>query len=108
MIVAFIFLWLVFCLGTIFQIKRIIGRKFNDSSVQQDIKHLPFSVIQEKGKPIVKVDIGYGVKLFTPEEISAIILGKMRDIAVSFLSLPQGHRRQSYIGYYRKDISGRK
>jgi molecular chaperone DnaK (HSP70) len=97
-----------FCLYTIFHIKRIIGRKFNDSSVQQDIKTFPFSVIQDKGKPIVKVDIGYGEKLFTPEEISAIILGKMRDIAVSFLSLSQRKCRQSSVGYYRKDILVRK
>ncbi|CAF1332853.1 unnamed protein product [Rotaria sordida] len=71
--------------NTIFHVKRIIGRKFNDSSVQQDIKHFPFSVIGDKGKPIVKVNIGYGEKLFTPEEISAMILGKMRDIAEGYL-----------------------
>ncbi|CAF4230400.1 unnamed protein product, partial [Adineta steineri] len=67
--------------STIFHIKRIIGRTFNDSSVQEDIKTFPFSVIKENNKPVVKVDIGYVIKLFTPEEISVMILGKMRDIA---------------------------
>ncbi|CAF1357562.1 unnamed protein product [Rotaria sordida] len=71
--------------NTLFQIKRIIGRKFNDSSVQTDIKHFPFTVIERYGKPIIKVDTRYGEKLFTPEEISAMILGKMCDIAEGFL-----------------------
>ncbi|CAF1010094.1 unnamed protein product [Rotaria sp. Silwood1] len=71
--------------NTLFQIKRIIGRKFNDSSVQTDIKHFPFRVIERHGRPIIKVDTRYGEKLFTPEEISAMILGKMRDIAEGFL-----------------------
>jgi heat shock protein 5 len=70
-------------LDTIFQIKRLIGRKFNDSTVQQDIKHFPFTVVEKNGKPIVQLTTRYGEKLFTPEEISAMILGKMRDIAVS-------------------------
>ena len=71
-------------LDTVFQIKRLIGRKFNDSSVQGDIKHFPFSVIESKGKPVIQLNTRYGEKLFTPEEISAMILGKMRDIAVNF------------------------
>ena len=57
--------------------------------MQQDIKHFPFKVIAEKNKPMIKVDIGYGEKLFTPEEVSAMILGKMRDIAVSSFSFSQ-------------------
>ena len=61
-----------------------MGRKFNDTSVQSDIKHFPFSVIETKGKPVIQLNTRYGEKLFTPEEISAMILGKMRDIAVSF------------------------
>ncbi|CAF1496494.1 unnamed protein product [Didymodactylos carnosus] len=71
--------------STIFHVKRLIGRKFNDSSVRQDIKHFPFSVMEKNGKPIVKVNTRYGEKLFTPEEISAMILGKMREIAEAYL-----------------------
>jgi heat shock protein 5 len=74
-----------FNLDTVFQIKRLMGRQFNDSSVQKDIKHFPFSVIETKGKPMIQLNTRYGEKLFTPEEISAMILGKMRDIAVSFV-----------------------
>lgn len=64
--------------------KRLIGRRFNDPIVQKDIKTLPFKVIERNGKPIVKVYTGLDEKLFTPEEISAMVLGKMRQIAVMF------------------------
>ena len=70
-------------LATIFQIKRLIGREFDDPSIQQDIKHFPFSVVVKDNKPVVKVKIDSHEKLFTPEEISAMILGKMREITVS-------------------------
>jgi heat shock protein 5 len=63
----------------------LIGRKFNETSVQQDIKNFPFSVIEKNNKPVIKVNTATGEKLFTPEEISAMILGKMRTIAVSLL-----------------------
>ncbi|CAF3479494.1 unnamed protein product [Rotaria socialis] len=71
--------------NTVFQVKRLIGRKFNDSYVQADIKHFPFSVIEIKRKPVIRLNTHYGEKLFTPEEVSAMILGKMRDIAERFL-----------------------
>jgi heat shock protein 5 len=61
----------------------LIGREFDDPFVQQDIKYFPFSVVIKDNKPVVKVKIGSDEKLFTPEEISAMILGKMREIAVS-------------------------
>lgn len=69
-------------IDTIFDVKRLIGRNFNDASVQQDIKHYPFRVINKNSKPTIQVNIGKEEKLFTPEEISAMVLGKMRDIAV--------------------------
>ncbi|CAF1419894.1 unnamed protein product [Rotaria sordida] len=71
--------------NTIFHIKRLIGREFDDPSIQQDIKHFPFSVVSKDNRPVVKVNIGSTEKLFTPEEISAMILGKMREIAETYL-----------------------
>ncbi|CAF4564086.1 unnamed protein product [Rotaria sp. Silwood2] len=71
--------------NTIFRIKRLMGREYYDPSVKQDIKDFPFSVIAKDDKPVVKVQIGSTEKLFTPEEISAMILGKMREIAETYL-----------------------
>lgn len=58
--------------------KRVIGRKFNEKEVQADIKHFPFSVVNKGGQPKVKVEVHNEEKTFTPEEISAMILGKVR------------------------------
>ncbi len=79
-----------------FDAKRLIGREFSDPSVQQDIKHFPFTVIEKNSKPIIQINTGKEQKLFTPEEISAMVLGKMREIAVS-LSLLLYHQ---YIYIY--------
>ena len=67
--------------------RRLIGRSFSDPEVQQDIKHLPYKVVAGNGdKPVVEVDIGGGeMKRFTPEEISAMILVKMKEVAEGYL-----------------------
>ncbi|KAF2009548.1 78 kDa glucose-regulated protein-like protein [Aaosphaeria arxii CBS 175.79] len=70
---------------TIFDIKRLIGRKFNEKEVQNDIKHFPFKVINKNGQPNVKVDVQGSEKTFTPEEVSAMVLGKMKEVAESYL-----------------------
>jgi hypothetical protein len=70
----------------IFDVKRLIGREWDDKAVQNDIKHYPFKVIDKNSKPHIQVNVGgSGTKSFTPEEISAMVLGKMRDIAEGFL-----------------------
>ncbi|XP_071097718.1 endoplasmic reticulum chaperone BiP-like [Haliotis cracherodii] len=71
--------------NTVFDVKRLIGRSFNDPSVQSDMKHFPFTVINKKDKPVVQVKVGSDTKQFTPEEISAMVLGKMREIAEAYL-----------------------
>jgi len=73
---------------TIFDIKRIIGMKYNDKSVQNDIKHFPFKVINKDGQPRVKVEVHGEEKTFTPEEVSAMVLGKMKEVAESYLGEP--------------------
>ncbi|KAF4113948.1 hypothetical protein G5714_006493 [Onychostoma macrolepis] len=72
--------------NTVFDAKRMIGRTWGDSSVQQDIKYFPFKVIEKKNKPHIQLDIGSGqMKTFTPEEISAMVLTKIKETAEAYL-----------------------
>jgi len=72
--------------NTIFDAKRLIGRKFDDSTVQRDIKLWPFKVIKDAGnKPKMEVEYKCETKIFTPEEISAMVLVKMKEIAEAHL-----------------------
>jgi len=71
--------------NTIFDAKRLIGRQFNDSTVQSDMKHWPFKVINVSGKPKLQVEHKSEEKNFTPEEISAMVLTKMRETAEAYL-----------------------
>lgn len=71
--------------NTVFDAKRLIGRKFTDSSVQEDVKHFPYKVVNQDGKPYIKVEFKGEDKVFTPEEISAMILTKMKETAESYL-----------------------
>ena len=72
--------------NTIFDAKRLIGRKYKDASVQNDIKQWPFSVVEkEDGKPFIQVKYKDELKDFRPEELSAMILVKMKETAESFL-----------------------
>ena len=72
--------------NTIFDAKRLIGRKIDDATIQADMKHWPFKVIaKEGGKPHVQVEFKGEQKTFSPEEISAMILTKMKEIAESYL-----------------------
>ncbi|KAI4136704.1 MAG: hypothetical protein L6R39_007654 [Caloplaca ligustica] len=71
--------------NTVFDAKRLIGRKFADAEVQADMKHFPFKVIDKGGKPVVCVEFKGEEKQFTPEEISSMVLTKMRETAESYL-----------------------
>ena len=71
--------------NTVFDAKRLIGRKFADAEVQADMKHFPFKIIDKGGKPIVEVEFKGETKTFTPEEISSMILVKMRETAEAYL-----------------------
>ncbi len=71
--------------NTVFDAKRLIGRKFADAEVQADIKHFPFKVLDAGGKPIMQVEYRGELKTFTPEEISSMILLKMKETAESYL-----------------------
>jgi L1 cell adhesion molecule like protein len=72
--------------NTIFDAKRLIGRKIDDANIQADMQHWPFRVMaKDGGKPHVQVEFKGEQKTFSPEEISAIILTKMKEIAESYL-----------------------
>jgi len=71
--------------NTVFDAKRLIGRRFEDAPVQADMKHWPFKVISDGGKPKIQVDYKGESKTFFPEEISAMVLVKMKETAEAFL-----------------------
>lgn len=71
--------------NTVFDVKRLIGRKFNDKTVRADKKLFPFDIVDRKGKPYVEVTINGEKKQFAPEEVSSMILQKMRSTAENYL-----------------------
>jgi len=71
--------------NTIFDAKRLIGRKFADTSVQSDMKLWPFKVVERGGKPKLMVEYKAEEKEFNPEEISSMVLTKMKETAESYL-----------------------
>lgn len=71
--------------NTIFNVKRLIGRQFNDPSVEKDMKYFPFKVTNKSGKPYIEVKKGSQMRTFAPEEISAMVLSKMKEIAEAYL-----------------------
>ncbi|KAM7296685.1 heat shock protein 68-like [Ixodes scapularis] len=71
--------------NTVFDVKRLIGRKFGDPKIQDDLKHWPFKVENDAGKPKISVELKGERKRFHPEEISAMVLAKMKETAEAFL-----------------------
>nr|AFI60316.1 heat shock protein 70 [Eulimnogammarus verrucosus] len=71
--------------NTVFDAKRLIGRKFDEATVQSDMKHWPFEVVNENTKPKISVDYKGEKKTFTPEEISSMVLTKMKETADAYL-----------------------
>merc|ERR1712084_139715 len=71
--------------NTVFDAKRLIGRKYADTAVQSDMKHWPFRVVSNGGKPKLQVEYKTEQKDFTPEEISSMVLTKMKETAESYL-----------------------
>ncbi|KAF2895470.1 hypothetical protein ILUMI_10707 [Ignelater luminosus] len=71
--------------NTIFDAKRLIGRKFDDPKIQDDMKHWPFKVVNDGGKPKIQVQYKGENKKFSPEEISSMVLIKMKETAEAYL-----------------------
>lgn len=74
--------------NTVFDAKRLIGQKYNDPNVQADMKHFTYAVVNKEGKPYIEVEYKEEKRTFAPEEISSMILGKMKEIAEAFLGSP--------------------
>merc|ERR1712154_245145 len=86
----------------VFDAKRLIGRDWTDKAVQNDIKFYPFKVIEKSSKPHVKVETGAdkGEKTFAPEEISAMVLGKMKETAEAYLGKKVTHAVVTVPAYF--------
>ncbi|PPQ93653.1 hypothetical protein CVT25_012712 [Psilocybe cyanescens] len=86
--------------NTIFDVKRLIGRKWDEKEVQQDLKHLPFKVKNKGGQPIINVKYQDKMRDFTPEEISAMILTRMKETAEAYLGHGVTHAVVTVPAYF--------
>jgi len=86
--------------NTVFDAKRLIGRKVDDPDVLRDMKHWPFHVSKKNGKPAISVNYKGEPRDFTAEEISAMILGKMKEIAEAYLGHKVTHAVVTVPAYF--------
>ncbi|OEL30021.1 Luminal-binding protein 5, partial [Dichanthelium oligosanthes] len=86
---------------TIYDAKRLIGRQFDDTVVQRDMKLLPYAVINKNGKPHVRVQVKDGdMREFSPKEVSAMVLTKMKETAKAFLGHKVTHAVVTVPAYF--------
>ena len=71
--------------NTVFDAKRLIGRDFDDATLQSDLKHFPFEVKSKNNKPVIEVQYKNETKQFHPEEISSMVLTKMKETAEAYI-----------------------
>ncbi|PCH43031.1 heat shock protein 70 [Wolfiporia cocos MD-104 SS10] len=86
--------------NTVFDAKRLIGRKVDDPEIKRDQKHWPFKVVSKNDKPAIQVKHRGEARDFTPEEISAMVLGKMKETAESYLGKPVTHAVVTVPAYF--------
>lgn len=86
--------------NTVFDAKRLIGRIFTESTVQSDMKLFPFKVINKNNKPHIDVQVGEERKTFAPEEISAMVLSKMKEVAEAYLGKTVTHAVVTVPAYF--------
>lgn len=86
--------------NTVFDAKRLIGREWSDPTVQRDIKSFPFKVIEKNSKPHIRMVINGEEKVFAPEEISAMVLGKMKETAEAYLGKKVTHAVVTVPAYF--------
>merc|ERR1719464_155873 len=86
--------------NTVYDAKRMIGRRYSDKTIQKDIKLFPFKVINKDGKPYVKVNYQGGERTFAPEEISAMVLTKMKLVAEAYLGKKVTHAVVTVPAYF--------
>ena len=71
--------------NTVFDVKRLIGRKFSDKSVQVDKKLFPFQIVSKDDKPFIEVVLDGKARQFASVEVSAVMLVKMKEMAEALL-----------------------
>merc|ERR1719220_127810 len=86
--------------NTIFDAKRLIGRTFSEKAVQNDMKFFPFSVVENRGKPNVEVLVDGKKAKFSPEEVSAMVLTKMKETAEAYLGTKVTHAVVTVPAYF--------
>jgi len=86
--------------NTIYDAKRLIGREFGDKTVQKDIKHFPFKVVNQNKKPHMQVQVSGETKSFAAEEISAMVLVKMKEVAEAYLGKKVTHAVVTVPAYF--------
>jgi len=86
--------------NTIFDAKRLIGREWSDKTVQSDIKYFPFKLVDKSSKPHIQVETSQGQKTFAAEEISAMVLIKMKETAEAYLGKKVTHAVVTVPAYF--------
>ncbi|WWD05089.1 chaperone DnaK [Kwoniella europaea PYCC6329] len=86
--------------NTVFDAKRLIGRSADDPDVKKDQKHWPFKIVNKSGKPMIQVNHKGDLKEFTPEEISAMVLTKMKETAEAYLGHKVTHAVVTVPAYF--------
>jgi len=86
--------------NTVFDAKRMIGREWTDKAVQSDIKYFPFKVINKNSKPHIQVETKDGETVFAAEEISSMVLQKMKEVAEAFLGTKVTHAVVTVPAYF--------
>jgi len=85
---------------TLFDVKRLIGRRFDEDTVQKDMKLLPFKLVKHQGKPYIKVKVKGEWKEMAPEEVSALVLTKMKETAENYLGKAVNHAVITVPAYF--------
>ena len=86
--------------NTVFDVKRLIGRKYKDKSVQNDKKLFPFNVVNRDEKPYVEVTLDGKGRQFAPEEVSAMVLMKMKEISEAYIGSEVNHAVVTVPAYF--------
>jgi heat shock 70kDa protein 1/2/6/8 len=74
--------------NTVFDVLRLVGRRFSDAELQADMKHFPFRVLDRSGKPVVQIEYRGETRMLTPEELLSMLLAKARRCAEDYLGTP--------------------